>query len=69
MIFEKDEILELNNNKEYFVANKIIYNNYSYALLVNINEDNDYFVVKQKNNMKLVRENNKEIIDLLKEYL
>ena len=29
MIFEKDEILELNNNKEYFVANKIIYNNYS----------------------------------------
>ncbi len=69
MIFEKDEILELNNNKEYFVANKIIYNNYSYALLVNINEDNDYFVVKQKNNMKLIRENNKEIIDLLKEYL
>lgn len=69
MNFEKEQIVTLNNKKEYFVINKIIYNNYLYAFLVNINEEDDYFIVKQKKNLKLIRVSDNKVAELLKEYL
>ena len=69
MNFEKEQIVTLNNKKEHFVINKIIYNNYLYAFLVNINEEDDYFIVKQKKNLKLIRVSDNKVAELLKEYL
>ncbi|MBQ7141068.1 MAG: hypothetical protein IJO32_06165 [Bacilli bacterium] len=71
MIIEKNQIITLNNNIEYFVVNTIIYNNEKYALIININEDNDYLFVKQKRNQKLIIINDsktiKDISNLLKD--
>ncbi len=70
MILENNKIITLNTKKEYYVANTIIYNNECYGLLININEDSDYFIVRQKSNLKLERiTNTKNINKLLKEYL
>lgn len=70
MILEKNKIITLNTKKEYYVANTVIYNNECYGLLININEDDDYFIVRQKNNLKLERVTDvKNINKLLKEYL
>ena len=45
MELQKDLIITL-ENKNYFVINTTIYENDTYAYLVNISEENDYIYVK-----------------------
>lgn len=65
MNIEKYQLVTLNNKKEYFVANTLIFNNQVYGLLINTNEDNDYFITRQKNN-KLVRVSDEKELQSIK---
>ena len=61
----KDTIITLNNNENYFVTNTIEYNGLFYALLINVNKDNDYMIVKERfENSKTVIEKVEDEIDL-----
>ncbi|MBQ7141066.1 MAG: DUF1292 domain-containing protein [Bacilli bacterium] len=59
MDFQKDQIVTLDNNENYFVANTVDYNGTIYALLVNVNKDDDYMIVKR------INENNEITIELV----
>lgn len=49
MDFTKNQIITLDNDELYFVANIELYNSTCYALLVNVNKDDDYMIVKKIN--------------------
>ncbi len=57
MNFEKDQIVTLDNKKDYFVFEKKIYKDALYSLLVNINEDEDIMFVSE------VEENGEKFIE------
>ena len=58
----KNTIITLDNNESYFVAATIYYDNNEYALLINVNKDDEHMVVKFSND-ELEKVNNEETLN------
>lgn len=61
MKLEKESIVTLDNNENYFIASTAVQDNMTYAYLINVNKEDDNMIVKE------IFENNEisieEIID------
>lgn len=55
----KNTIITLNNNEGYFVASITDYKDSSYALLINVNKDDDNMIVKK------IIENNEVVLEVV----
>lgn len=65
MLIDVEQIITLENNENYFVASIVEYENEKYALLVNVNKDNDSFISRINDDNTITRvEDNKELYSL-----
>lgn len=68
-MIEKNQIITLDNNSKYFVANTIIYNNEKYALIINVEIDNKFYFIKQKKINKITIINDAKLIENISKIL
>lgn len=47
MISSKNKVLKLENNKEYFALQEVLYNDNKYLLIINVSDENDIKTVQK----------------------
>lgn len=69
MNFKKNQIVSLDNNEKYFVANTHDYNDKTYALLINVNKDDDYMIVERTSESLLKLINDEDQLTMMAFFL
>lgn len=65
MVIEKNQIITLNDNENYFIVSIVTYDTDKYALIVNVNKDDDSKVVKFKSDDEIVEITNDNDLKIL----